>query len=688
MTSFGFASYFNKKVNNVWVTVECIDLPKPLQTNNFIQLTLSDNLLKVRQILEEKNIIDSTLSFVKKYSENGDSKIAEIAFEDEESMRLSEIVRKTDDTHILNLTTCSKFKWKNLNQKHKLDYGCIMTSDGIKKADKRAFEMKNCILEETGNIECKVEEFKSKSSEDLMMDKNLFCNVDINVQYFLKLGMAIGTLNNKKFHVETNYSYHFIKYGKALLKLNFEHLEATQEFKEEVEKAINSEDPAEQFKQIIKDFGQFIPTEVILGGRVHYDDFAKTVKHTLEKSSEISGKIKVEDIKIKMEEASTNSEEKQKDYSRKYTKIIGGEQPDDIKNLDIVNWTSSLNNHKYWDCIEFRNPISIFQFLSEDLRKRVVKSVGMKIYYSTINDLNLEDVKKPIEFKLNGLSEVKTIIRNKDIDYKIFATVTDMTKTKNEFFTCQVLCPSDGRLPSLIIHRVQNPFKFFKKRECKLKVGWMVIGYYEDFNFDFSTRLNILENDFNASDAVNPIKYDSEEPICLGVPVLSEYPKTGSPIIGYYYHVQEENNEYNKIKACTFAYCLKDKCLVDLPKFTFYTLVITNYHNHRACNTISLEKSKYNNFNTTTPKFISIYSTVQTSCVFLKQRNGQVKIKKIGKDNKTKFSVKCAIFDPYQVFCFYIYIIFFMIILMISNFFLFNKGGKEPIRKYDRICRV
>jgi hypothetical protein len=35
--SFGFGSIFTKKVNNVWVTVECIDLPKPLQTNKVSQ---------------------------------------------------------------------------------------------------------------------------------------------------------------------------------------------------------------------------------------------------------------------------------------------------------------------------------------------------------------------------------------------------------------------------------------------------------------------------------------------------------------------------------------------------------------------------------------------------------------------------------------------------------------------------
>ncbi|PKC03359.1 hypothetical protein RhiirA5_423882, partial [Rhizophagus irregularis] len=338
--SFGFGGIFNKTANNVGITVEYID-QKTLQ---FIHLNLSENLSKIRQRLNERGIINSTLSFVRKF---GNSKFAEIAFEEEENISLNEIVRKSEGARILSLTTCSKFNWKVLNHLRKLDYGCTMTSDGIKKADKRAFEMKDCIFEEIGNEECKAGEFNSSSCEEEMMDKNLFFNADINVKYFVKLGIgkSFKTSDNKSSQVKTDYSYNFIKYGKALLKLNFEHLEATQEFIEVVKKALSSKDPAEQFKQIVKDFGQFIPTEVILGGRVHFDDFAKSVQLSTEKSGEISGKLSIEDLKIKMGKKSTHLKEKSNDYNYKYTKIIGGEQPDDIKNLDIGNWVGSLNNY-------------------------------------------------------------------------------------------------------------------------------------------------------------------------------------------------------------------------------------------------------------------------------------------------------------------------------------------------------
>ncbi|PKB97074.1 hypothetical protein RhiirA5_433766, partial [Rhizophagus irregularis] len=349
--SINLGGLFSKNDKNI--TLKIINSQKSAYE---VHLNLYDNLLEVRQYLEKHDIIDDTLSFVRNYSENNDSNIefSEIPVKFEKKFRLHQIVRKSEDVYILYMMACSKI-WKFINDLRKLDYGCTMTSNGIKKASKRAFEAKNCKLE-IGNGKCEEGKFKSESSEDLMMDKNLFFNADINVEYFVKLGigMSIGASKNKESRVETNYSYRFTKYGKASLKL--EHLEATPEFIKVVENAIESGDP-EEFKQIIEDYGQFIPTEVILGGRVHYDDFAESVKHSAGNSNKIIGKMNIQILKAKIGKASTTSQGRSNSCSYKYTKVIGGKQPENIGNLNRGDWVSSLDNYEYWDCIEFRNPI-------------------------------------------------------------------------------------------------------------------------------------------------------------------------------------------------------------------------------------------------------------------------------------------------------------------------------------------
>src|SRR5205809_5741276 len=88
-------------------------------------------------------------------------------------------------------------------------------------------------------------------------------------------------------------------------------------------------------------------------------------------------------------------------------------------------------------------------------------------------------------FKLNIPGNILEILQNKDADCNIFATVID--KKGKDIFSCQIIWPSN-KDPRLIIHCIQ---KKFRKRECKLKVKWIVVGY--DLKFDFN------HSDFNAA---------------------------------------------------------------------------------------------------------------------------------------------------------------------------------------------
>ncbi|RIA86218.1 hypothetical protein C1645_829600 [Glomus cerebriforme] len=167
-------------------------------------------------------------------------------------------------------------------------------------------------------------------------------------------------------------------------------------------------------------------------------------------------------------------------------------------------------------------------------------------------------------------------------------------------------------------------------------------------------------------------EYDSftDIPPCLRIPVLTKLDSSNnSLIIGHhFYNAQEEN----KIGVCTFSYCLKNNHYVNLPKFNFYTLIISNYHIHNACDTISFDysfmKKPYINFNNDisaksclNPKFISLYFTQKTNRgpIFLKQKNRKIKTKSIDCKNRTCYvcknntlnildnNIKCTFFDPY-----------------------------------------
>src|SRR5207247_858033 len=124
-----------------------------------------------------------------------------------------------------------------------------------------------------------------------------------------------------------------------------------------------------------------------------------------------------------------------------------------------------------------------------------------------------------------------------------------------------------------------------------------------------------------------------------------------------------------KIGACTFSYCLKNNHYVNLPNFTIYTLIISNYPFHDNYGILSFKRNNIINnlFNFNKPikpplkpKYISLYSAGKNHCgpFFLKQKSEQIKIKYLNCKksdcdickNKVKVSEKnleCKFFDPY-----------------------------------------
>ncbi|RGB27963.1 hypothetical protein C1646_819427 [Rhizophagus diaphanus] len=603
-------------------------------------LKLTDNLLEIRQELEKKKSIDNTLLFLNKYPENNNNDNIiygsfEIKLEEEENYLLNEVIDENNILYLKQYKQCLEHNWKYFNELYKLDYGCTMTLDGIDRADKRkkrAFVMENCELTELtaaeGYRKGSYEYKPNNDNHDRIMKKNLLFSNDINVESLEKLGISIGNMETEGVNSENIASYHFTKYGKVSLKFDH-HLKPTKEFIDEVNEAIKSECPAREFKQITEQYGQFIPTIVILGGRAHYDERVTPARCSV---------------------------------------LIGGEQSY-REIFDEKAWLKSLENYKNWCCIELQGLNSIFQFVPDDIRKRIFVSVGKRIHHSDFVYFNykVEEFGKPNIFEFSKLTppNILNIIKNKEADCNVLATA----KSKKGFFTCQVLYPPGG-IPNLIIHCIQ---KKFKKRQCKLEIGWMVIGYWVDFNFlisDFNNQLRIFKNEnksngrtiINTQLSLENSVNDIPIPLCLGSSVLTKLDASNdSLVIGYLFF---EAQERNKIGACTFSYCLKNKKCVKLPIFTFYTLIISKYHVPSAYRIIpfgqSLNEPCIDNI-TLNPTFLSLYLTQRTNYgpIFLKQKNKKIKPEIINCknsecivcENKTlKISidrVKCVFFDPY-----------------------------------------
>ncbi|RIA93653.1 hypothetical protein C1645_735336 [Glomus cerebriforme] len=627
----------------------------------FIRLDCDENLSNIRKELEQRNQINMRiLLFTTK--ENA------IILKDEEgSMILKDILDKDNN---LNLVKEDHPNLRYLIDKCKLEYGRTITSSGtIEIAKEKAFIMReeDCISNKLQAGGCVMGKFEFSSNEDKNIRAELSLTGDIDVQNFVNLGLSIGRSRNTNSKSEISSTCNFtccnklslkfrgcfepkiydenleeIKDSKDLIKSSEdseqEYFEPTEKFISRIKDAIKSRNP-EQFKKITKDFGQFISNDVILGGRIYFEG-----KENSQKSSEIitnntAGSVKISNSKIEAKNNCEISSGIMKSSKYEWFKLIGGEQPNSLEEFDEKAWIQSLNDFENWDCTKLENPVSIFQLLPFDLRKKIFKIIGKKILYiNPGEDYNYKPTSNIIELK-NISPYISDIIKKTYADCSIFATVIDNDDTKNDFFNCQVLWKPNMK-PRLIIHRLQNK-QNSKKKEYSLKIGLMIIGYDINFNFinsdnsDFDIQFKVLKNEIKVPLSSMDWRelfdnsFAEENPIYLGIPVLKEA-KLMKLVIGHHFYNCQESN---KIGTYIYSYCLEEKHFVKLPDsgFTFYILIILNNPNYEISPLTNYSRYKSKTPNSTIPKYISMHSTKDKCApIFLKQKpNDNIKIKYI-----------------------------------------------------------
>ncbi len=392
-------------------------------------------------------------------------------------------------------------------------------------------------------------------------------------------------------------------------------------------------------KQITENFGRFIPTEVILGGRVCFEVHEMLAGYSTENSNRFGARIGSSLVETESGYSFSLSGRNSRSCRYEYKNLIGGRQPEGLKYFDEEAWVKTLANYRDWDCIEFRNPISIFKLLPDYLRKQINTSLGKKILYSSTKDLiyRLDKNRKATVFELKNIPQyISNIIQNKEADCNVFATVIDTERTRNDFFNCHIFY-TPGEKPKVMIHCIP---KKFKERAYKLKISWMIIGYDIDFIISNSSfQLEVLKSEFDSSKnqtiiSAESIRYQEGGevvPICLGIPVLRKL--SDSLIVGHYFFDAKESN---KIGRCAFSYCLKKKRYVKLPDFTLWILKISGLSASDDSGLIPFKRSLIGRKTHVTldecdGKYISLYFTerIHHGPIFLKRNPKTVRTKYI-----------------------------------------------------------
>jgi hypothetical protein len=620
-------------------------------TSKMEKLNLDSKLSDIRRRLEKNNTINDTYLFSTRHK----NEFEEIERDYEDDMLLNEIIEKLDNSEnkFLYLMKNSRLYWKFFIKECDIEYGRTVSFDGIKISNKRLFIVQDCGFNLFSAEKYNKGRFECKSKVDWLKERNLFFSTNINIQGFMELGTSLEDDTFQNENIDDSIIYQYIELGKASLKFYKENLKLTQGFKNEVISAIESTDPKE-FKKIIERYGRFIPTEVILGKRVYFENF------------KMSSKILAD-----------NSKGGLVGYNSKFHNIL----PDD-KSFDENAWIKSLKDYQNWECIEFKNPISIFQLLPDDLYEKTYKLMGKKVLYKCVENYDYYIYKPGMcgTYTLKNMSQnILDIVLNKDADCDIYATVVDADKdSKDIIFNCQILHLSNIK-PSIIIHGIQ---KQFQEHNYKLKVGIMVIGYDMYFSH-IASDINVQSKKV-VYDSQNQRMFDSmpvgddfdlmmknHNPF-FGIPILSSYDSSNkSLVIGHYFC----KDKYGNYKINAYSYCVKKNCYASLPKFIFHSFIITlNKADSNAYASIPFKFDKYekpfidltlqSNSLDLKPLFVSLYSPkdFDYNPIFLNQNNKQINIEHVNcncnktcsvcKNNSKQLSKDnnyfCVLFDLYS----------------------------------------
>jgi hypothetical protein len=508
--------------------------------SSLVRLDTKDKLQRIREILEEdENIkMDNELLFINSTNSN------HVERNKESDCSLNDII--TNDNNSLILKKSKKSLIQNLQERLKLGYGRILTPDKIKIEISKEKLVETLKFEELHTDDTKNRKDVNFNSKKCWANKiSKFFNSDDEIMNYGPKGLSFSDEQNQT----EKKSYVFTKIPKSILKLKIDDIKPTDCFVEKVKNALSK---TGDFDEIYKNFGQFIPTEVVLGG-VYYETNSEVIL--------IGG--------------NPQSTEDKNEYN---LEVFKRDKRD--------NWIKSLEKSDTWECIEFRNPKSIFQLLDVELREEVNKFFGKKILYKNVKSLKFRlqyrkyGNKEKIKLPLND--DISRIINDEKAECSVFATVVD-DEEKNDSLNCQIYHPKN-EMPQLIIHCFQKKQKWSNLHE--LKIAFMIVGYDIHFNL----------NNFNDFNGFNKMKlevrtddtFDQKDGNCsfLGIPVLKEL--NDDPIvIGHYFSKYE-----SKIKANVFAYNLKEKKYVEKSNFSFRVLTISENPG-----TIKFMKSKnYNKY--------------------------------------------------------------------------------------------
>ncbi|CAG8726989.1 13180_t:CDS:2, partial [Racocetra fulgida] len=209
---------------------------------------------------------------------------------------------------------------------------------------------------------------------------------------------------------------------------------------------------------------------------------------------------------VGLENNSENTVLKLLNISQKTLTIIGGNEAlyvQDDKEAE-KNWRNSVNDSKHWQIISY-NIRPIFDLLDDEIKNKVLEAFGKQILKARITIRKTElQPSSSCPIVIDDLNKEINDVTSSPHQCQIFASIINQD---NRVYSLRVEY-LDENTPVFVIHYIGGRTNSRKKNPYKIEIGWIIIGYPE--NFIFEQRNNEMEVIINEKYCEEMVKVEIE----------------------------------------------------------------------------------------------------------------------------------------------------------------------------------
>ncbi|CAG8664239.1 6062_t:CDS:2, partial [Ambispora leptoticha] len=439
------------------------------------------------------------------------SEIGRIIPADESRKSLKDIVSE----NILRIKRIpDQIDWIEIIEKKHLEYGFFLGDEQKIKANSKVIQL------------VKYPEPDSKLDASNMHDVLFQCNNEISAKLFknkiaktvifapgMKLGIDFNMTKEINKKEQTSTTYRIKERVKAILDMNKLGVEATHDFKNEVNEALSGDDDQskrDKLKKFEEKYGRYLSKKIKLGGKIIYVENEKSDLGESRNLNQISGElsfgknISYTGTGVKYANYTATDSSQQSKANESCFEMFGGK---DSTRENESEWLNSLDNFKNWEAIEYDDIVSIFDILDDPIRKTISALFGLTIVNTGVNSIKFNyDTRynKPYIQKF-------TFHNNLRKHHKVFANVINH-KDPGEIFALRLHYNEDNTTPQIVLHQV-GKIKKPNSNSIKtiiLELTWVIIDLSTDFLLSSAvTNLNIICNEAFAK--INGDSFETEE---------------------------------------------------------------------------------------------------------------------------------------------------------------------------------